>query len=422
MENGIEYKIGDLCEVGRGSSPRPIIDQRYFVDGEIPWIKIADATSSGKYIYKTKEYVNEFGASFSRHLEPNSLIISASGSIGLIKFLGVKGCIHDGWLYVSNYNEEILDKEYLYYFLINYSSQFNNYSSGAAIQNINTEILRNTKIKLPSVLIQRKIAAIISNYDDLIENNKKHIKILEETTREIYNEWFVRFRFPGYENTKIIDGLPEGWEKVKIKDVFNTSSGGTPSRLKESEFYGGSIDWIKTGELKDNFILNVEEKITESGLKNSSAKLFPSKTLLMAMYGVNIGQLGISTGQATSNQAVCVFGLKDKNRKLLYYSFFFFKSLRSYLFNISMGAAQQNLSQEIINQIDFLLPQILISEKFEEIADETFEEIKILSLKNKILQESRDLLLPRLISGKLSIEHLLEQELSMVAEANTEYK
>lgn len=422
MENWKEFIIGDLCEVGRGSSPRPIIDQRYFVDGNIPWIKIADATASGKYIYKTKEYVNEFGASFSRHLEPNSLIISASGSIGLIKFLGVKGCIHDGWLYVSNYNEDIIDKEYLYYFLINYSVQFNNFSSGAAIQNINTEILRNTKIKLPSIHNQQKTASILSSYDEMIENNKKRINLLEEIAEEIYKEWFVRLRFPGYENTKIINSLPEGWVVTKVENVLKTSSGGTPSRLKEAEYYGGSIDWIKTGELKDTFILNAQETITEIGLKNSSAKLFPSNTLLMAMYGVNIGQLGISVKKSAANQAVCVFNPISEIQFSLYYTFFFFKSMRLYLFNISMGAAQQNLSQDLIQKINILKPKAEIITRYDLIVEPMFEEIKVLTQKNQLLKESRDLLLPRLITGKLSVEHLVQEKLLMTAEPRAEYQ
>ena len=85
------YRLADLAEIGRGSSPRPITDQRYFENGDIPWIKIADATASGKYIYETKEHVNEYGASFSRKLKPESLIIAASGTLGFPKFLGVEG-------------------------------------------------------------------------------------------------------------------------------------------------------------------------------------------------------------------------------------------------------------------------------------------------------------------------------------------
>lgn len=96
-------QIGSICDVVRGSSPRPIADQRYFEGGTIPWIKIADATKSGRYLYDSREKVNEFGASFSRLLRKGSLIVAASGTLGYTQMLGVSGCIHDGWLYLSGF-------------------------------------------------------------------------------------------------------------------------------------------------------------------------------------------------------------------------------------------------------------------------------------------------------------------------------
>jgi type I restriction enzyme S subunit len=294
-------------------------------------------------------------------------------------------------------------------------SQFGN---GTNISNLNQDILNNMAIPRPSLLEQRKIASILSSYDELIENNKQRIRLLEEMAEEIYKEWFVRLRFPGFEIAKFVDGLPEGWKWAKVEDIFKTSSGGTPSRERESDYHGGEIDWIKTGELKDTFVFDSEEKISEVGLKNSSAKMFPPATLLMAMYGVNIGQLGISVKPSAANQAVCVFTAIKSEEYSLFYSFFFFKSIRSHLFNISMGAAQQNLSQDLIKRVNYFSPYFEIVNKYDSIVKPFFEEIKILSQKNQLLQQTRDLLLPRLISGKLSVEHLVEEEerLSMAAE------
>ena len=156
------YKLGDLADIGRGSSPRPITDPRYFVDGNIPWIKIADATASGKYIYETKEHVNDYGASFSKKLKPNTLIIAASGTLGFPKFLGCEGCIHDGWIYFSDIKENLILPDYLYYYLITLRGYYNNLSYGAAIQNINTPIIKKTKIYLPTIREQKQIAEMLS--------------------------------------------------------------------------------------------------------------------------------------------------------------------------------------------------------------------------------------------------------------------
>ena len=176
-------RIGSVADIGRGSSPRPITDKKYFENGEIPWIKIADATVSGKYIYKTKQYVNDLGASYSRKMKPGTLILSASGSLGIPHFLGVEGCIHDGWIYMDNIHD--IDKQYLYYLLLTMRPYFDNLSYGAAIQNINTSILSKTKIEVPSIQSQEKIGLMLSAYDNLIENNNKRIKLLEQMTESL---------------------------------------------------------------------------------------------------------------------------------------------------------------------------------------------------------------------------------------------
>jgi type I restriction enzyme S subunit len=161
-------KIGDIAEVGRGSSPRPIKDSKYFENGKIPWIKIADATKSGKYLYETNQKVNEYGASFSRLLPKGSLILAASGTLGYTQLLGVEGCIHDGWLYLDKFKR--VDKHFLYFLFKDQETFFYNSAYGAAIQNINTTILREMKFLLPSDNIQNKFIKFIENNDKLIDN------------------------------------------------------------------------------------------------------------------------------------------------------------------------------------------------------------------------------------------------------------
>ena len=98
----IRARLGELADISRGSSPRPIVDTRYFEGGTIPWVKIADATKSGKLLYETKEYVNDFGASFSKRLPPGTILVAASGTLGYTQILGVEACAHDGWLILQN--------------------------------------------------------------------------------------------------------------------------------------------------------------------------------------------------------------------------------------------------------------------------------------------------------------------------------
>ena len=139
--------------------------------------------------------------------------------------------------------------------------------------------------------------------------------------------------------------LPKGWQWVKLGDVCQTTSGGTPLR-GTSGYYGGNIPWVKSGELNDGFIDSTEETITELGIQNSSAKLFPAGTLLIALYGATVGRLGILNMDAATNQAVCaIFTSEQIDRNFLFH---YLLGKRNELVDISFGGAQPNISQEII--------------------------------------------------------------------------
>lgn len=276
------------------------------------------------------------------------------------------------------------------------------FSGQAAQPGLSVTKLLRLKFEMPSKEYQDKIASILSTYDALIENNTKRIRLLEQMAENLYKEWFVRFRFPGHENVEMENGLPKGWKNCKVKEIYDTSSGGTPSRNKLEYFEGGNIPWIKTGELQDCLIYKTEERITDDAVKHSSAKMIPSNSLVMAMYGVNIGKLGITTIVTTCNQACCVFKEK-KYKSSRFYLFHYFKSIREYLLSISFGAAQQNLSQELIKNIKIIVPDEATLKAFEKKEQLFFNEILKLELQNQLLTRQRDLLLPRLMSGKLEV-------------------
>lgn len=225
---------------------------------------------------------------------------------------------------------------------------------------------------------------------------------MEQAAQELYKEWFVRFRFPEYENVKFENSLPEGWERNKIQKYYNTCSGGTPSRSNPEYFESGVYPWVKTGEIKDCVIIDTEEYITQEAVNNSSAKVLPAKSVAMAMYGVNIGLLAYFDSEMTCNQACCVFSDKrDFSSK--HYLYYYLKSIREYLLLISFGAAQQNLSQDLIKKIKITMPSDDVVQAFEKQVDDIYGNIRMLLLINKNLAEQRDMLLPRLMSGKLEV-------------------
>lgn len=275
-----------------------------------------------------------------------------------------------------------------------------------------TTFADNEPLYLPNITIQRRIASILSTYDDLIENNTRRIAILEEMARRIYEEWFVKFKFPGHEKVKMVDSelgkIPEGWKVRRLEELYKTASGGTPSR-KQPEYFGGSINWVKTQELQDGFIFSSEEKITEKGLSNSSAKLFPKGTVLVAMYGATIGQLAILGDTAATNQACCAI-IPSISEFGTAYVFLTLKIRRSELIDLRAGAAQQNINQIVIKNFKMLQPPKGIICIFNSYIEPLLDLIAISQLKNINLRTTRDFLLPKLISGEIDVSKLPEPE------------
>ena len=271
-------------------------------------------------------------------------------------------------------------------------------AKGSAYPAVDTKDFEKAKILVPDLPTQQRIADILSTYDDLIENNNRRITLLEQAAQELYKEWFVRFRFPGYENTKFENGLPVGWKRNKLSAYYNTCSGGTPTRSKPEFYENGIFPWVKTGEIKDSIIIDTEEHITQEAIDHSSAKLLPAKSVVMAMYGVNIGMLSYLDSIMSCNQACCVFSDK-RNFSSKHYLFYYLKSIREYLLLISFGAAQQNLSQDLIKKLKITMPTDDIVKDFEARVDNIYNSIRNLLYCNKNLATQRDLLLPRLMNG-----------------------
>lgn len=301
-----------------------------------------------------------------------------------------------------------LDKRFLYYVINDQkvTDYLTNSAKGAAYPAVDTEIVSKIEFLKPSLPTQRKIASILSAYDDLIENNTRRIKILEEMAQSIYKEWFVNFRFPGYEKVKFVDSpigkIPEGWKWVKVIDLYDTSSGGTPSRKKPEYYNNGIHCWLKTKELDDSFIFDTEEKITASALKNSSAKLFPKHTVIIALYGATIGKLGILATESSTNQACC--GVIGKTSSFDYpYIFSFLFENREKIIDLRAGAAQQNISQELVKNLKLIKPTENVMNSYNSVVKPLYELIAVLKNKNKNLRKTRDLLLPKLMSGEVEV-------------------
>ena len=295
--------------------------------------------------------------------------------------------------------------EYIGYYLRSkkFRNKFLAFSSMTTRASLANSDLLNMEVEVPEKNVQRNIANILLRYDSLIENYQKQIKLLEESAQRLYKEWFVDLRFPGYENTKIVDGVPEGWEKKQINDICSLiTSGGTPSRNNKSFWDNGNIKWLKTKELNDTWIIDTEEHITETGLNNSSAKIFPPNTILMAIYASpTLGRLGILVHEACCNQAALGFIPNEfVSWQWLFYKLY---ELRDKFNSIARGAGQQNISAIVVKETEIVVPEKNIIDKYTSLVTEIFNRQRTIICEIKLLIEARDRLLPKLISGEIEV-------------------
>lgn len=299
-----------------------------------------------------------------------------------------------------------LNIRYLYYALRPALSQFQAASIGAATQYLTKSILDNFKVSLPDIGQQNEIVAILSAYDDLIENNKRRIELLEESARQLYKEWFVRFRFPGHEHVKIIDGVPEGWTAGCVGDIAKVFSG---YAFKSKDWLEEGNPVIKIKNITSNNTVDVSDcQCVDDNVAEKAAKFkLSAGDMLIAMTGATVGKVGlmpISERTFYLNQRVGKFESKicrDVTPLLL--SFFNSEKAQSSVLNLAGGAAQPNISAKQIESIELPIPPETLLNTF---LDETENLFKLrLNLVDQIfrLTQARDLLLPKLMNGEIAV-------------------
>ena len=386
MSEWKKVKLGEICEITAGGDKPQVVSEYRTKECMIP-IYSNGIDNEGLYGFTDK--AKNSG---------NAITITGRGAnVGTV-FYRKEPFLPIIRLLTLNPDTQSVDAQYLYYLL----KEKTFLSTGSAQPQITVPNIEQYEIEYnPNLLTQHRIATILSRYDSLIENYQKQIKLLEESAQRLYKEWFIDLRFPGHENTKIVDGVPEGWEKKKLIDVSKTTSGGTPSRTNNS-FYSGSIMWVKTKELCDGFILDTEEKITEEAINKSSAKIVPAGSILMAMYGATIGKLGVATKDLTCNQACCVFLISEDN-PLRWYIFNWLLLNRNFLISQGKGAAQPNLSQDMIKGFELMIPDDKSLKEYHLLINPIYLNVKSLQSQIRLLTEARDRLLPKLMSGEIEV-------------------
>ena len=273
-------------------------------------------------------------------------------------------------------------------------------SNGSAQPNANAQMISSFEINLPPLSTQHRIATILSRYDSLIENYQKQIKLLEEAAQRLYKEWFIDLRFPGHENTKIVDGLPEGWERKKVGEIGTVITGKTPS-TSNKENYGGSIPFITIPDMHTGIYPVSSVFLSEKGAESQSKKYIPQGALIVSCIGT-AGLVCITKERCQTNQQINSLILDDK--EMLHYMYFVFLSLKEHLNNIgSNGATMTNVNKSKFEGIDIVVPSSCIIRDFSQRTTPYFENILSLQSQLRLLAEARDRLLPKLMSGEITV-------------------
>ena len=375
-------RLGDICtKVCSGGTPASSNPAYY--NGNIPWLNTNEVNFCN--IYSTNKTISEEGLknSAAKYLPQNTVIVAMYGvtagkcAIAKIPLTTNQACCN---LVI---NKEIADYRYVYYYLKQQSESLNKLAIGGAQQNLNALTIKKFKIALPSLSTQQKIASILSSYDHLIENNTRRIRLLEQMAENLYKEWFVRFRFPGHENVEMVNGLPKGWKIKHYKEELNIRYGkGLATELLQKEGFpvfgsNGQIGFYKS-------------------------YMYEDPQILISCRGASSGIVNISLPKSfiTSNSLICE--RTEKTDSLYEYLKYYF--LNNNLVQYQTGSAQPQITINNIEKIKLLIPELNVQRKFSEIIKGIDSEIYNFQQQNQLLTRQRDLLLPRLMSGKLEVK------------------
>lgn len=337
-----------------------------------------------------------------------AIVISRSGaSAGYVSRWNEPIFVTDGFLIEP---KEAVDFDYLYYLLKYHQPQLQGLQGGAAIPHVNPRIINAIEVIFPSIDEQTAIAGILSDYDNLIENNQKQIKLLEEAAQRLYKEWFIDFRFPGHEDTPIVDGVPEGWKKCLLGDINcslesgSRPKGGIDASLVDGVPSIGAENVIGLG----CYNYSSEKLITKDFFSKMKRGKLCDKDILIYKDGAYIGrtslfQDGFPHLEAAVNEHVFLLHAADEH--IQYYLFFTLYQQEYYqkMQKLNKNAAQPGINSKAMMSLPVLLPTEDILDGFDSFATPLMHKIFNLAKQNRRLELARDRLLPKLMSGEIEV-------------------
>lgn len=401
--------LDDVCTI-KGGKRLPKGEELVKEITQHPYIRARDI-GNGKISFTDPVYItNQAYEKISRYIvsEGDVVITIVGANIGDAAFIEKQ---FDGANLTENAvkltaNNELYPKFLKYSLTTKYmKGYFQTVASGAAQGKLGLYKIKKVQIPLPPFTTQQKIAHTLSAYDDLIENNLKRIKLLEEMAQITYEEWFVRMKFPGHEQAMIDSetGLPEGWIKTTCYEVMDVLSGGTP-RTHLAEYWNGDIKFFTPKDAANGIYTQETEKtITQLGLKKCNSKLYPKNTVFITARGT-VGKLNLASEAMAMNQSC--YALKAKSGLTQFYLYCSLIKTIDAFKGAANGGVFDTIVVDTFKYLPFIKPTKSLVESFDTNITPLFQNISNLLNQNKLLKEARDILLPRLMTGMIDVDTL----------------
>ena len=376
-------KLSDCCvSIADGDHQAPPK-----ADTGIPFVTIANINATNQFDFSNTMFVPQAyydRLDSKRKAQKGDILYSVVGSFGIPVYMRETiPFVFQRHIAILRPNETILP-QFLYYTMLSrdFYMMADAAALGAAQRTVSLTALRNMKIAVPPMGVQKKIADTLSAYDDLIENNQKQIKLLEEAAQRLYKEWFVDLRFPGHETTPITDGIPEGWKCEAVDDIYS----------------------IKYGKTLPTTKINTTDKYPVYGASKVLGYYSEKNCENYAILITSRGNAGVvhRTHHKESFVTNNSFIVMTQNEKL-HNAFIYFQMQQLNFKSIVTGACQQQLTNNLISQKKVVIPSTSILEMFNAIADPLFERIEAIIAQNSNLAEARDRLLPKLMNGEIEV-------------------
>ncbi|MDG4716531.1 restriction endonuclease subunit S [Winogradskyella marincola] len=432
-----KVELGRICSI-KGGKRLPKGHELIEIETDHKYIRARDI-KNGKINFDQPTYISESTFNLiSRYIVNKGDVIITIVGANIGDTAMVTGEF-DGANLTENAVKLVSDKDkadslFLKYALVpNYMKYyFQIVASGAAQDKLGIYKIKKIKINLPPLKTQRKIASILSAYDDLIENNLKRIKLLEEQAQLTYEEWFVRFKFPGHETTKFDEetGLPEGFNNEKFENLFTINNG---YAFKSNDYRNDGVKILRTKDYSQTKWISIDQPIYLSKKKaeNYSRYFVKEYDLMLIMVGASIGNYGIVLPKdlgVLQNQNQ--WAIRSKNKEYNFFKILMMEDLIKSLLNKKTGAARDFFRASFLKEMVVVVPDNSIIKQFNDLIEPIYSAINTLFSQNQHLKEARDILLPRLMSGMIDVEKLevgslkyvVNDSLGMVAEDIEKYK